>query len=311
MERLDFETTIPVVSLEEHRHRYLWAARYAQGRVCDVACGEGYGGAILCDGTAVTNYLGLDVSKEAIRRANTRYAGTGRSYEVGSALAIPLPDASIDTLVSLETLEHLDDPVRAMREYKRVMRPEAVLLGSVPSKCFDDRCAVVYGPNPFHLTRFTFETLLDLLSAHFRTVRVYYSALEIVSHIGRLEGGRPTASEEVILSRSGEIRGVDGSFLFVATDNPLEDFVTSHRNEARVCQALVEFEAEKVMPLRTALTNCERLVCAKDNALEKAGEFIWLRDEHLAKAAELIRERDALLRVANNKIAELSREGGE
>ena len=57
---------------------------------------------------------------------------TEESYVMGTAEALPWPDASCDVLTMLDTLEHVDD-LMAVRESRRVLRPEGVLLVSVPA----------------------------------------------------------------------------------------------------------------------------------------------------------------------------------
>jgi 2-polyprenyl-3-methyl-5-hydroxy-6-metoxy-1,4-benzoquinol methylase len=52
----------------EHWHRYHFAARWCEGkRVLDVACGEGYGSALLARGAS--RVTGVDISPEAVAHA--------------------------------------------------------------------------------------------------------------------------------------------------------------------------------------------------------------------------------------------------
>ena len=91
----------------EHWHRYLFARRFAAGRrVLDVACGEGYGSALLAE--VAQDVRGLDIDAQTVVHASTRYAGLANvRFEQGSAAALSLPDASVDVVVSFETIEHL------------------------------------------------------------------------------------------------------------------------------------------------------------------------------------------------------------
>jgi SAM-dependent methyltransferase len=52
-------------------------------------------------------------------------------FEVSDAQTLQLPDASVDTVLSFETLEHLPDPARALSEYFRVCRKN--LIVTVPN----------------------------------------------------------------------------------------------------------------------------------------------------------------------------------
>ena len=61
-------------------------------------------------------------------------AGHWRARELSgvfaSATALPMPDASVDLVLAIEVLEHVDDPVAALAEIARVARGDVVL--SVP-----------------------------------------------------------------------------------------------------------------------------------------------------------------------------------
>lgn len=52
-------------------------------------------------------------------------------FSISDAQRLQLPDASVDTIVSFETLEHLPDPESALREYFRVARRN--LIVTVPN----------------------------------------------------------------------------------------------------------------------------------------------------------------------------------
>src|SRR5688572_26531054 len=90
----------------EHFHRYALVLELAKGKdVLDIACGEGYGAMLLARTAKST--LGVDISAEAINHASGKYQAPGLHFTVGSATDIPLADASVDLVVSFETLEHL------------------------------------------------------------------------------------------------------------------------------------------------------------------------------------------------------------
>ncbi|MBX2997200.1 MAG: class I SAM-dependent methyltransferase [Caldilineaceae bacterium] len=70
--------------------------------------------------------------------------------------AMPLDDASIDVIVSQETLEHVSDPFTAMREIHRVLRPGGLLYLQLPF-------TIGYHPGPTDYWRFTREGIVRLL----------------------------------------------------------------------------------------------------------------------------------------------------
>jgi len=52
---------------------------------------------------------------------------------VGDIHAIPLPDSSIDAIICSSVLEHVENPIRAMEEMYRILRPGGKLFLFVPS----------------------------------------------------------------------------------------------------------------------------------------------------------------------------------
>ena len=153
----------------EHWHRYHFAAPWARGkRVLDIACGEGYGAALLArEASSVT---GVDISAEAIAHAKRVYAGIGNlAYRQGSCIAIPLPDASVDLAVSFETIEHIHEQAEFLAELARVLAPEGILLLSSPDKAeYSDKRAFA---NEFHVRELYRDELRALVAARFPHLR--------------------------------------------------------------------------------------------------------------------------------------------
>ncbi len=111
----------------EHRHRYLFAAQLAGGReVLDIASGEGYGSAILA--ASARRVIGVDISPAAVEHAKRRYRLPNLEFSCGSCSAIPLADASVDLVVSFETLEHHAEHAQMLAQVRRVLRPGGVLV---------------------------------------------------------------------------------------------------------------------------------------------------------------------------------------
>jgi SAM-dependent methyltransferase len=135
----------------EHWHRYAFARRYVEGkRVLDVACGEGYGSALLAG--VASSVTGVDIDATAIAHAHASYAALANvRFEEGSAASLPLPDASVDAVVSFETIEHLPraDQPRMLAEISRVLTQDGMLLLSAPNPV--EYSSARNYRNPFHL----------------------------------------------------------------------------------------------------------------------------------------------------------------
>ena len=149
----------------EHWHRYHFARRWVAGRdVLDVACGEGYGSALLARDAA--RVVGVDVSVEAIEHARTAYASVpNASFECASCTKLPLADASVDVAVTFETIEHIEGQEVFIAELARVLRPSGLLVLSCPNRLeYSDKRGF---DNPFHVKELYRDELAKLVDARF------------------------------------------------------------------------------------------------------------------------------------------------
>jgi len=170
------ERFLPAVTGEiahEHWHRYAFARRWVAGRrVLDVACGEGYGSALLA--SVAHSVLGVDISADAVAHARAAYGARGNlTYEAASATALPLADGAVNAVVSFETIEHLPraEQPAMLAEIARVLAPDGVLVISAPNPVeYSD--ARNYR-NPFHFHEPARDELDALLAQAFPVRRWY------------------------------------------------------------------------------------------------------------------------------------------
>jgi len=155
----------------EHLGRYVFAWQHLKGNtVLDIACATGYGSNFLFrKGSA--SVTGADLSEKVIAYAKGRYIKDGLNFVVGDAQHVPFPDSSFDSVVSMETIEHLPDYQEYLRECKRVLRPGGVFICSTPNK--NVSMPVTGEPNPFHIKEFTSEEFDHSLSQYFNHVTLY------------------------------------------------------------------------------------------------------------------------------------------
>ncbi len=72
--------------------------------------------------------IGVDVRAEEVARARQLAAGPGLRYLVSTPDTIPLPDESVDVVVSYDVFEHVTQPAVILRECSRVLRPGGRML---------------------------------------------------------------------------------------------------------------------------------------------------------------------------------------
>src|SRR5271157_2592602 len=135
-------------TLRLHIDRYQFVKQnLVQGSLLDIACGAGYGTAVLSESPLITDALGVDISDAAIAYAVQRYANEHVSFACRNALEFS-PVGTFANVVSLETIEHVDDPVALFAHLVSLAAPGGRLMASVPITPSVDA-------NPHHKSNFT------------------------------------------------------------------------------------------------------------------------------------------------------------
>lgn len=107
--------------------RFLAERRVSAGLLCDIGCGRGN----------LWNYVRAHASAYAGVDA-VRYEGFPEGCDFIAANldrgALPLPDSSADTVASIETIEHLENPRAFVRELARVVKPGGWIIITTPNQ---------------------------------------------------------------------------------------------------------------------------------------------------------------------------------
>lgn len=110
----------------------LFKAKPNVGKVLDVACGGGY---FLRDVTAKskgkTQCVGIDISSQALGIAQKECPQA--NYLISVAEYLPFSDRTFDAITCLGSLEHFLDIPKAIKEMKRIARPDGVFFILVPN----------------------------------------------------------------------------------------------------------------------------------------------------------------------------------
>jgi SAM-dependent methyltransferase len=95
----------------------------------DIGCGPGTITVDLAARVLPGSTIGLDASADIVDDASKMGAevDSAVTWMVGDVYALDFPDASFDVVHAHQVLQHLTDPVGALREMRRVLRPGGLL----------------------------------------------------------------------------------------------------------------------------------------------------------------------------------------
>lgn len=146
-------------TLRIHMERYDFAALRATGtRILDMACGCGYGSARLAELNPDKTIVGVDIDPAAIAFAQAHYRLPNLSYVCADAERFRAEDR-FDTIVSLETIEHLPRPRQLIANCTELLAAGGQIIASVP-------ITPTLDGNPHHLHDFTTRSFFKLFSPH-------------------------------------------------------------------------------------------------------------------------------------------------
>jgi SAM-dependent methyltransferase len=185
------ERTLPDVPAENYWYRrhlavYEWiGARVIGRRVLDMACGEGYGSAVLARGAA--EVVGVDANPEAHEHARLRYTRQNLGFERGM-VENHGELGSFDAVVFLQTIEHVQDPAAVLRHFRSLLTPGGVVYLTTPNVLTLAPPGAAKSDNPWHIKEYratefeqlchgVFEQVQMLGLFHARKLRLHELAL--------------------------------------------------------------------------------------------------------------------------------------
>jgi hypothetical protein len=203
--------------------RYLIARELSDRRdVLDIACGEGYGSDILA--TVAAHVVGVDIAADVVAHAASRYARPNLAFKHGACEEIPLPDHSVDLVVSFETIEHIPVHEDMMREIRRVLRADGLLVISTPER--HEYSDVTGYRNPYHVKELDRREFEHLMRSHFQHVAVAGQRIRGGSIVGPLDESTNTSfvTFPVAGADVNRVQGLHAPvyLLALACDKPLQ-----------------------------------------------------------------------------------------
>jgi SAM-dependent methyltransferase len=319
----------------EHWHRYAFARRFVAGkRVLDAACGEGYGSALL--GEVAASVVGVDIDGPTIAHALTRYGNAGRvRFIEGSCTELPLPDASIDVVVSFETIEHLrqEDQPRMVAEFARVLSPGGIVVISSPNKrLYSDERSYV---NEFHLHELYRDGLARLLTPAFSAQRWHHqsigtwsgiwsesAAADAEAWIGSTDGVVPYTRRDgmyfvVVAARDPEALPLAAPYVSLLSDaedsegrRAVDNVGEMLRLDAllKTSNAALDRQTGHILHLEGLVAECDRAIAARDQKIDDASRLLAEEKRQTANASELLAEGKRQLAERDRIRAELLKE---
>jgi SAM-dependent methyltransferase len=167
------ERTLPDVPAENYWYRrhlavYRWIAERCRGLdVVDMACGEGYGTAVLAERAA--RAVGVDANPEAHDHARLKYTRPGVSFV---RELVETYDEPCDAVVFLQTIEHLADPGAVLRHFRSLLRPGGAVYVSTPNVLTLAPPGESKSDNPWHVREYRAEEFRALCAESFEAVEL-------------------------------------------------------------------------------------------------------------------------------------------
>lgn len=132
--------------------RYMYVRQFVYGNVLDAACGVGYGSYLLSKNPDVKHIISVDRNQEAILNGNENFKNEKIEFIQNELSEI---EGEFDVLVSLETIEHLPNPMILKEIADRCKVKELII--SFPTKTTTHY-------NKYHLWDFTKDDIIKMFN---------------------------------------------------------------------------------------------------------------------------------------------------
>ncbi|MEO6423265.1 MAG: methyltransferase domain-containing protein, partial [Candidatus Nitrotoga sp.] len=271
--------------------------------VLDVACGEGYGAALVAE--TACKVVGVDLSVDTIQHAKINYGHHANlQFVTASCECLPFSDASFDFAISFETIEHIEKQKEFISELMRVLRPDGVLILSSPNKRLYSDAHDYH--NEFHVRELYRNELEELLHDPFP--HIYWLGQKLLFHSAIWPENQDCATAEYLVNDDRQVTVSSHSsvepmyYIAVCSRNPAMLPTTLNKlslfsDSAEMVYQDYARQTRRVMELDQLLIDRECLIAERD-------DFLSLRTQQMEEREHLIAERDALLDVRTEQLNE-------
>jgi len=114
----------------ENSAKYLKPYLKPESTLLDVGCGPGNITLEFAEKLRFGNVIGIDASEAIIKKAQENYRASNLdncSFRIGDAYSLDFEDNSFDIVHAHQLLQHLKNPIAAIQEMYRVVRPEGIV----------------------------------------------------------------------------------------------------------------------------------------------------------------------------------------
>lgn len=238
------EKTLWPMRVENLARYQFFASRIRGQRILDLGCGDGEGTGYLrnfCDWSVFS----IDVAVEAIDHAHKVYSDKGEGLMLRmDARTLAFKECIFDGIISVEVIEHIENPDIYLSEASRVLQNEGIFILSTPNRIRTappkDKGSVWRA----HVREYTPNELLEMTTRHFSHVELW--------------------GEQIPIYETNALRKIMGKFA------PLFKKILPHYLRIRVLPALqyiikphldiadVEFSLEKLQQAPTIVAVCKK-----------------------------------------------------
>jgi len=161
---------VPSYLVQSAIQKYLFAVKNVVGKkVLDIASGTGYGSQIMYEQNVDLEIIGCDKDEDTIKFAHENY-GKNIKFINCDAYSTKFKDDNFDSVISFETLEHLENGSIFIKEISRILKNNGILILSTPNRIYDEK--VTKNIQPFHEKLYSYDELHEVLSKNFKYVRI-------------------------------------------------------------------------------------------------------------------------------------------
>ena len=156
----------------EHLGRYLFACDYLKKHsitenVLDIACGTGYGCYLLSK--QIKNVVGIDKNIEEVELQYKKDNITFIEEDIDKTDLT----STYQAIVCFETLEHVNNPNRLLKQISKSLSSKGLFLLSIPNEKYEKLDENGNNLDIYHKTIFKLDDLLDQLKNDFNMVEIF------------------------------------------------------------------------------------------------------------------------------------------